>query len=150
MNRRGSSLVEVLMALGLLVGGLLVAYQLLQESFLGFRRLDKRQTAEAISLNVQDRFFHTPASELMDKFGNTGGGGQHLEDDELVIHTLPVPLPELKKLGFQINAFAVGLDQGNGANGLYFTTKVSFPGAGGKRQVVTHSRVVSSGISAPS
>lgn len=146
MKRRdGSSLVEVLIALGILVGGLLVAYILLQNSFLGFRRLDRRQTAEAISLNIQDRYFHTESSELMDRFGSPTGGRNVVEEDALVLQTLPLPLDELKKLGFQIDAFAVGLDQGNGSTGIYFTTKVSWPATGG-RQFVTHSRVVASGV----
>src|SRR5204863_2240598 len=125
VKRHGSTLVEVLIALSILVSALLVMYGLLHDSFRGFRRLDRREMAEAASLTVQDRYFHMPSKELLEKFGKPGGGREEIEHDALVDESLPHSMKGLKQEGFQVDAWAIGLDQGNGSSGLYFTTKVS-------------------------
>src|SRR5688572_9745776 len=113
--RRGTSLVEVLVALGVLSCGVFAAYFLLVESFGGFKRLDRRQVAESISLSIHERYFHTPPSELLEKFGGRSGGRDALKQDPALEAVLDRPLGAQKD-AFDIHASAVPLEQGDGSS----------------------------------
>ena len=140
------SLVEVLLAAAILGCALMATYGSLSDSLHLVSRVDRRAQAEAISLNIHERHFHTEAPVLLAKFGGDDGGVEALRDDPVITGALPESWDALKAAGVTVRAQAISLSRGAGDRAVHFSTEVSYLGIDGRRRVVSHARVLASGL----
>ena len=145
-ERRGILLVELLVAFGILATALLAVYGVFDQSFTRLRKMDRRSMADAIALDLQNRYFHTAPETLLEQFGNAGGSREALAEDEVLEALLPEPLDALERDGYHVEAFAAPLERAQGGSGVYFMSKVSWRNAHGGTEHVVQARILASGL----